>query len=164
MHQFAIFTVSAIALSVGLASTAHAQSDPSATQITVTGLRPVADSAAGTKTDTPLIDIPQSISVISAAQIDAQGAQTLGEALRYASGVNAEQYGGLDQRIDYYMIRGFANSMPYTDGLNTNSRYTLLAPKVDPYGLQQIEVLRGPASVLYGQNVPGGLIATVCKR
>lgn len=62
------------------------------------------------------------------------------------------------------MIRGFPSSMPYVDGLTTNSRYTLLALKIDPYGLQQIEVLRGPSSVLYGQNIPGGLISTVSKR
>lgn len=133
-------------------------------QIVVNGQRSADVSAAGTKTDTPLIETPQSISVISAAEIDLQGAQSLGEALRYSAGVNAEQYGGVDQRIDWFMVRGFPTSAPYIDGLTTNSRYTLMAPKVDPYGADRIEVLRGPSSVLYGQNIPGGLVNIVSKR
>jgi iron complex outermembrane receptor protein len=147
-----------------LAGGAHAADGDAVDQIVVTGLRPVQTSSAATKTSTPIIETPQSISVISAGQIDAQGAQTLGEALRYVAGVNPEQYGGLDQRLDWYMIRGFPTSFSYIDGLSTNSRYTLLAPKIDPYGLQQIEVLRGPSSVLYGQNIPGGLISAISRR
>lgn len=132
--------------------------------IVVTGLHPVVESRVGTKTSTPLIETPQSISIISAGQIDAQGAQSVGEALRYMAGVNPEEYGGTDQRIDTYLIRGFANTMPFVDGLPTNGRYTLLSTKVDPYGLDGIEILRGPSSVLYGQNVPGGLVNLVSKR
>jgi iron complex outermembrane recepter protein len=133
-------------------------------QITVTGIRSKEDSSVATKTATPLIETPQSISVIGSDQIDLQAAESLGEALRYAAGVNPEQYGGVDQRIDWFVIRGFQSSAPYIDGLTSNSRYTLMSPKVDPYGLDRIEVLRGPSSVLYGQNVPGGLINVVSKR
>ncbi len=118
----------------------------------------------GSKTDTPLIEIPQSISVVTSDQIKSQGAQTLGEALRYTPGVVAEEYGGTDLRQDRFMIRGFQGSMPYVDGLTTASRYTLLAPLVDPYSLDRVEVLRGPTSGLYGQNTPGGIINAVTKR
>jgi iron complex outermembrane receptor protein len=82
--------------------------------------------------------------------LDLQGVQSIGEALRYTAGVNPEQYGGVDQRIDWYMVRGFQTSFVYIDGLTSNSRYTLMAPKVDPYGADSIEVLLGPTSVLYG--------------
>jgi iron complex outermembrane recepter protein len=120
-------------------------------------------SAAGTKTDTPLLETPQSISVVSREQMRDQAVQTFSEALRYTPGVVAEEYGGT-YWVEQYMVRGFSNSFPYLDGLTTNSRYTLLAPTIDPYGLERTEVLRGPASVLYGQNVPGGLVNLVSKR
>jgi iron complex outermembrane receptor protein len=155
---------SILAMLLATASAARADDAPAVGQIVVTGVRLSQDSSAATKTDTPLIETPQSISIVSSDQIDLQDAQSLGEALRYSAGVNAEQYGGVDQRIDWYMLRGFPSSAPYIDGLNSNSRYTLLSPKVDPYGLDRIEVLRGPSSVLYGQNVPGGLINVVSKR
>lgn len=118
----------------------------------------------GSKTDTPLIEIPQSISVVTQDQMKSQATQTVGEALRYTPGVLAEEYGGTDLRFDRFMIRGFQGSMPFLDGLPTISRYTLLSPYVDPYSLDRIEVLRGPSSVLYGQNTPGGIVAAVSKR
>jgi iron complex outermembrane receptor protein len=150
---------------VGLSAPAWADDGPSTVdQVIVTGLRPKTDSKVATKTDTPLIETPQAISVISAERLDLQGVQSIGEALRYTAGVNPEQYGGVDQRIDWYMVRGFQTSFVYIDGLTSNSRYTLMAPKVDPYGADSIEVLLGPTSVLYGQNVPGGLVNVVSKR
>ncbi|WP_158601971.1 TonB-dependent siderophore receptor [Pararobbsia silviterrae] len=121
-------------------------------------------SATGTKTDTPLVETPQSISVITADQIQAQGAQTVGQALRYTAGVIGEEYGALNNTVDYFMVRGFPNQFPFVDGLSTETYFTLLAPTVDPYALERIDVLRGPASVLYGQNIPGGMINLVTKR
>lgn len=118
----------------------------------------------GSKTDTPLIEIPQSISVVTRDQMTSQATQTLGEALRYTPGVLAEEYGGTDLRLDRFMIRGFQGSMPFLDGLPTISRYTLLSPLIDPYSLERLEVLRGPSSVLYGQNIPGGIVNAVSKR
>jgi iron complex outermembrane recepter protein len=121
-------------------------------------------SVTGTKTDTPIIETPQSISVITADQIQAQGAQTVGQALRYTPGVIGEQFGGLDTTVDYFVVRGFPNQFPFVDGLSTQTYFTLLAPAVDPYALERIDVLRGPSSVLYGQNIPGGMINLVTKR
>lgn len=118
----------------------------------------------GSKTDTPLIEIPQSISVVTQDQMKSQATQTVGEALRYTPGVLAEEYGGTDLRLDRFMIRGFQGSMPFLDGLPTISRYTLLSPYIDPFSLDRIEVLRGPSSVLYGQNIPGGIVNAVSKR
>lgn len=147
-----------------LAGSALADTVSPVEQVVVTGALYRGDSSVATKTDTPLIETPQSVSVISAAQLDLQGVQSLGEALRYSAGVNPEQYGGVDQRIDWFMIRGFQTSFPFIDGLTNNSRYTLMAPKVASWGIDSIEVLRGPSSVLYGQNVPGGLVNVVSKR
>ena len=121
-------------------------------------------SATGTKTDTPLVETPQSISVVSRDQLDDQAVRNVGQALRYSPGVVAEQYGGTDTRIDRYMVRGFASSYPYLDGLTTNTYYTLLSPKLEPYGLERVEVLSGPASSLYGADTPGGLVSALSKR
>jgi outer membrane receptor protein involved in Fe transport len=108
---------------LGLATPALADGKTSSvSQVVVTAPSLKVDSVVATKTDTPLIERPQSVSLVSADQIDLEGAQSLGEALRYSGGVNPEQYGGVDQRIDWYMIRGFPTSAPYIDGLTSNTR------------------------------------------
>ncbi|WP_166931426.1 TonB-dependent siderophore receptor [Asaia sp. As-1742] len=117
-----------------------------------------------TKTDTALIQTPQSVVEITSAQIRDQNAQTLGAILRYAPGVQGELWGGTDLRFDTFVLRGFPVSMPYMDGLNTLSRYTLLSPSIQAYGVDRADVLLGPSSVLYGQNAPGGLVNVTSKR
>jgi iron complex outermembrane receptor protein len=122
-------------------------------------------SATGSKTDTPIIETPQSISVISAERLQAQGAETLGDALRYTPGVQSELLGN-DFRGYGIFIRGFnANaSSYYRDGLQLKgTTYSAFMP-LDIYGAERLEVLRGPASVLYGQNSPGGIMNYVSKR
>lgn len=117
-----------------------------------------------TKSAVPLIETPQSISVITRKQMDNQNVKNLGEALRYSAGVNAEPFGA-DNRNDYIYIRGFdqSNDGLYLDGLNLlNRNYAMW--RVDPYSLERIEVVRGPSSVLFGQSSPGGLVNQVSKR
>lgn len=120
------------------------------------------NTATGTKTDTPLRQVPQSISVVGAEQIRDQGARSTQEALRYTAGVTADAY-GLDSRADGSFIRG-TNAIQYLDGMRMtfggyNNNYRL-----DPFFMERIEVLRGPASVLYGQASVGGIINSVSKR
>lgn len=120
------------------------------------------DAAGGTKTDTPLIEVPQSISVITEEQIEQQAAQSVGAALRYTPGVNSEVF-GVDSRYDWIKIRGF-DAPKFLDGLRLPYGVGYADPKVEPYGLERIEVLKGPSSVLYGQVPPGGLLSMVSKR
>ncbi|MCG7361120.1 TonB-dependent siderophore receptor [Roseomonas sp. ACRSG] len=117
----------------------------------------------GTKTDTPLIESPQSISVVPRDQIDARQAQTLGEALRYTAGVRGENY-GTDSRTDWFQIRGFnaQDNGIFLNGLRYNTGYA--GSMFETYGLERYEVLRGPTSVLYGQIAPGGLVNMVQRR
>lgn len=123
---------------------------------------------AATKTDTPLIEAPQSITVIPRDQIDDQGAQTVGEALRYTAGVYSDARPG--NRYDSMFLRGFggfggsANYVEYLDGLKLQRGLSYAVPSFDQTMLERIEVLRGPASVLYGQANPGGLINMTSKR
>ena len=121
---------------------------------------------AGANTDTPLIEIPQTINVITADQIRNQGAQTLGEALRYSAGVAPETYGAASQFDSYVQLRGFKADM-FLDGtrLPDGSASTDWATAVvEPYGLERIEILRGPSGALYGQSGPGGIVNMVSKR
>lgn len=120
-------------------------------------------SATGTKTDTPILETPQSISVVTKDQIFAQGAQSLNDALRYTPGVTLSSFGS-NTFFDYLKLRGF-DAPRYLDGLRLPTDNTTFAvPRVEPYGLERIEVLKGPSSVLYGQIDPGGLINMVSKR
>jgi iron complex outermembrane receptor protein len=115
-----------------------------------------------TKSDVPLIETPQSISVITRDEIRDMGAQGLQEALNYAAGVRSDAY-GLDSRSDNFRIRGSSPTV-YLDGLRTNYNYYTSTTRAEPYTLERIEVLRGPASMLYGQGSTAGVVNMVTKR
>lgn len=120
------------------------------------------DSAqAATKTETPIIETPQSVSVISAARLEDLGALTLQEALRYSAGVRAGAY-GFDTRGDFAMIRG-TEFAQYQDGLRMLfGTYNNVRP--DVYTLEGVTIVRGPSSVLYGQGPSGGMVNLTSKR
>ncbi|ADE14913.1 TonB-dependent siderophore receptor [Nitrosococcus halophilus Nc 4] len=123
-------------------------------------------SATGTKTDTPLIEIPQSVSVITQERLQDQRADSLDEALRYTPGVQGETF-GFNPRATSLKIRGFDSITTglFQDGLQLRTPTTSgEAFNPEPYGAERIEALRGPASVLYGQSSPGGIINIVTKR
>ncbi|WP_229505617.1 TonB-dependent receptor plug domain-containing protein [Massilia genomosp. 1] len=102
-------------------------------------------SGAGTKTDTPLIETPQSISVIPRERFEEQGAQTLRQTLNYSAGLVSSYF---DSRVDSVTSRG-GNPAMLQDGVQSNfGSYNTTRP--DPYTLERVEVLRGPSSVLYG--------------
>ncbi len=119
-------------------------------------------SATASKTGTPILETQQSISVITRDQIEAQAAQTLGEALNYSAGVVGQPFGA-DPRFDSPIVRGFdGRQLQYLNGLKLMR--TAGAPTMEVYGLERIDVVRGPASVMYGQGNPGGIINQVSKR
>lgn len=118
-------------------------------------------AATGTKTDTPLKETPQSISVITADQMKDQGVTTVQQALRYTPGVMADAYGP-DSRVDSFTIRGISADT-YLDGMRTTNSWWN-SQRLDPYMLERMEVLRGPSSVLYGSTTVGGLLNQVSKR
>lgn len=119
-------------------------------------------SGTGTKTDTPLNQTAQSISVVSAERVRDQGVANIQETLRYVPGVFAEP-GGVDSRNDYFKVRGQDPNV-YLDGTRVNNRNEFNEWRVDPYMLERIEVFRGPASVLYGDTSTAGLVNLISKR
>ena len=126
--------------------------------IVVTGDKPTTVASAATKTDTPIIETPQSISVIDASEIKNLGLQNLNQALRYVAGVTPETRGADAEVYDQFMLRGFAAPV-FLDGLKEfTSASGYAAQQVDVSRLDRIEILKGPSGALYGQSGPGGLV------
>jgi iron complex outermembrane receptor protein len=123
-----------------------------------------ANSSAGTKTNTPLIETPQSISVVTRKQLEDRNVQTLKDAINYTPGVTTTAF-GYDPRFDSFYIRGFDVTYTgiYRDGLRQGGG-NFAIPKIEPYGLESVSILRGPASGLYGLGSPGGIVDVTTKR
>ncbi|MNS32347.1 Ferrichrome-iron receptor precursor [compost metagenome] len=118
-------------------------------------------TAAGTKTDTALVEVPRSISVVTREQMDDRIAHTLDAAVRYLPGITASSYGS-DTRADWLRVRGFEptqflDGLPLPKGVYAN-------PKQETWNLDRLALLRGPASSVYGQTPPGGLLDMVSRR
>lgn len=115
-----------------------------------------------TKTDTSLIEVPQSISVVTAQQMRDRGIQGVEEAVWYTAGAQGGGY-GQDTRSDWLLVRGFSPAR-YMDGLALTDGVWTGGTRIEPYGLERLEVLKGPSSVSYGAMPPGGLVNMVSKR
>ena len=123
--------------------------------------------SGATKIATPDIETPQSVSIITREQFEEQGAISVRQAVSYTPGVYSNQIGA-SNRFDYIVLRGFSDGSldnVYLDGLkmmgDTNSHSSLV---VEPWFLENIEVVRGPASVLYGRSSPGGIVALTSRK
>lgn len=120
--------------------------------------------ATATKTDTPLLETPQSVSAVTREQLDARNVQSLQEALGYSAGVRTGTF-GFSPRFDDFVIRGFdaVYTGLFRDGLRQAANsFTIF--RTEPYGLAGLNVLRGPSSALYGPSTAGGLVNLVTKR
>lgn len=119
---------------------------------------------AGTKTNTPIIETPQSLSVIGSEQIrDQKLVSKFDEVLRYTPGVVGGTF-GQDIRNDWILIRGFKaqEESLFLDGLQLFST-SYATWKLQPFNLERVEILRGPSAILYGGSAPGGLVNAVSK-
>src|SRR5699024_1348443 len=120
-----------------------------------------------TKTDTPLIQTPQAIDIVTRAQIEDQGADSINQALRYTPGVFTG-LAGSSARQTVVSLRGFPGgdvNNTFLDGLrlaNDPGAYSNFL--IDPFFLKRIDVVKGPSSVLYGRTMPGGLVNMVTKK
>lgn len=119
------------------------------------------EGSSASKSDIPLVEMPQSVSVVSRDMIDLLNWTSLNESVRYSAGATGEAFGP-DERYDWLQIRGF-DPVQFIDGVqapigSVNNTGT------DLYGSESVEVLKGPAAVLYGQSPPGGIVNMVSRR
>lgn len=112
------------------------------------------------KTGDPIVETPRAVSVVTEQQLQQRAVRTVEEALKYTAGVNAGQW-GLDARSDWSLIRGFSPTTLH-DGLPARyGYYNDTTP--EPFMLDRVAVLRGPASGLYGSGSVGGVVNTTSK-
>jgi iron complex outermembrane receptor protein len=156
---------------LAMAAPAHADDagaapTPQRSAIALSGVQvtaPIArESDSVTKTDTPIVEIPQSVSVITAEQLSQRGIQGIEEAVWYTAGAQGGGYGA-DARSDWMLVRGFTPAR-YLDGLALPAGSGTSITRIEPYGLERLEVIKGPSSVVYGAMPPGGMVNMVSKR
>ncbi|AOR80721.1 TonB-dependent siderophore receptor [Novosphingobium resinovorum] len=160
VRSIALCTAAVFAMTTAVA--AHAE-EPAAEnagaasngdEIIVTG------GISGTKTETPLIQVPQPLTVITSEQYLSQGAISISDTVKYAAGVLANAY-GRDTRVDGFRVRGI-NALQFRDGMRDVFSYYASITS-DPYNFERVEIVRGPASVLFGQGSIGGIVNLVSK-
>ncbi len=116
------------------------------------------DSFSATRTDTPLIETPQSAQSVSRQALEDTGAENLADAYEYLAGISRDNtQGGLQG--DEYLARGFG-----TDNILFNGNRTSSASTLDTANVERVEALRGPTAALFGKGDPGGLINVVTKQ
>ena len=143
-------TIASLSSSGGIDAVAEAPP-----QVTVIGQRVTTQSA--TKTDTPLQDVPQAISVVTSQQIDDQAMQSIADVLRYVPGALAAQGEG---HRDQIVLRGNSSTADFfVDGLRDDVQYYR-----GLYNLDRVEVLKGPNAMIFGRGGGGGVINRVTKR
>lgn len=126
------------------------------------------NQSTATKTSTPVLETPQSVTTVTRRQIDEQNPQTVGNALRYSAGVLSEV--DATTRYDSVFLRGIGgfgistNFVSFLDGLKLPRGQAFAVTSIDAFLLDRIEVIKGPSAVLYGQISPGGLVNLVSRQ
>lgn len=115
------------------------------------------------KLDAPVSETPRAMSVVTEQQMEERGAKKVDQALRYSPGVLASFYGP-DNKAEWLAIRGFSDQSRFQNGLAAINENGFFVQQFESFGVERIEALKGPASVLYGQNPPGGLVNVITKR
>lgn len=145
-------------LLTGLAPVTLAQTDEGQEPRELQGLQV---TGTALKVDVPLAETPRPASVVDRDELDDRNVQSLDETFRYRAGVLSGHYGA-DNDTDWFKVRGFDHST-YQDGLRIyREGYYQWLPET--FGLDRVDVLKGPASILYGEAPPGGVINAVSKR
>lgn len=154
-------TASAAALLAATPAFAQATTDAEVDELVVTARHYVPDNSTATKTAIPLLETPQSVSVITRDQLDVLHLVDMEEAIRYTAGIRGGIYGS-DDRYDWITLRGFRPGQ-YQDGLRL-PKGSYAWSKLDLSLAESVEVMKGPSSGLYGSIAPGGLINTISRK
>ncbi len=116
-----------------------------------------------TKTMLTAEETPQAISILEQEALEQRDPTSVAQALRYVPGVHTELRGNSATGLDHFNIRGFTNFQIFYDGLPLMYNQSFLQPQVDPIALEQLEVFKGPTSILYGSIPPGGMVNLIAK-
>ena len=158
--RFVTYYATAALLATGLAHGQSASDDEGEIRLEAIQVIGETSTFGATKSEIPLLETPRSLTIITEDDFLDFGALTLSNTLSYTAGVTGDAF-GFATRGDFTSIRGldapeYQDNLQVLFGLYNNARS-------DIYTLEQVEVLKGPASVLYGQAAPGGIVSTVSK-
>lgn len=122
-------------------------------------------SHAGTKTNASIAETPQSISVINSTELENRNVGAITDALLYTPGTSVNAFGFDPRGLDWIILRGFDAwyTGNFRDGMNQTPGLMFMGTQTEIYGLERIEILRGPASVLFGKGDVGGIVNRVSK-
>lgn len=169
MKHSTYFRPTLVAVAISAASTSFSYAEEVSTDSNETNILETLEIKGHTyrntaaKTQLEVEETPQAISVISSAELDERGVESLSEALRYSSGVHSELRGGAITRFDFFNVRGFSNNIAYYDGLQLPFNGWNIQPQIDSSAIEQIEVFKGPTSTLYGATATGGMVNMISK-
>ena len=152
------FLVIAIIFNLSMVGNVFAQSnsaDPE--EIIVKGKVLYSNQVTALKTPVPIIDVPQTLSIVTYEEIRKQGFRDLGDIVRYTPGVNTSQGEGHRDSVVFRGVRSTADF--YLDGVRDDVQYYRSL-----YNLEQVEILRGPNALLFGRGGTGGIINRVTKK
>ncbi|KPF79354.1 TonB-dependent receptor [alpha proteobacterium AAP81b] len=157
--QILLSALLATAAPAALAAEAGDAADDTAS-IIVTGIRDdgyqVRSTGTATRTDTPLLDTPQTIDIFSRDRLDDQAILSIGDALRYVPGAFAAQGEG---HRDQIVLRGNNSSADFfVDGVRDDAQYFR-----DFYNIERLEILKGPNALTFGRGGGGGIVNRVTK-
>lgn len=150
-------TGGAATLLLALATAANAQNRPQDDEIIVRGKYLYSDQVNALKSPTPIIDVPQSLSIVTAEQITNQGFDSVGDIINFIPGVTNSQGEGHRDAVVFRGVRSTADF--FVDGIRDDVQYYR-----GLYNVEQVEVLRGANALLFGRGGTGGLINRVSKK
>lgn len=149
--------IASLLLALSISTTAVAQQSKDIEELIVEGKYLSTEQANSVKTPTPIIDVPQSLSIVSAEQITEQGFTSVGDIIDYTPGANTSQGEGHRDAVVFRGVRSTADF--YIDGNRDDVQYYRAL-----YNLEQVEILRGPNALLFGRGGTGGVFNRVSKK
>ena len=143
--------------SIAITSFAVAEESNEVEEIVVKGNVLYSDQVQALKTPVPILDVPQTLSIVTDEDIRKQGIREIGDIVRYTPGVNTSQGEGHRDAVVFRGVRSTADF--YQDGVRDDVQYYRSL-----YNVEQVEILRGPNALLFGRGGTGGIINRVTKK
>jgi len=151
------FKLTSIATAIILSPAAFAADMEDIERLTVEGKYLSVNQSNSIKSPTPIIDVPQSLSIMTAEEITARGITSVGQIIDYTPGVNTSQGEGHRDSVVFRGVRSSADF--YLDGNRDDVQYYRAL-----YNVEQVEILRGPNALLFGRGGTGGILNRVSKK